>query len=76
MVVNLLKLILLRNSWEGVQNLLRELRAFLGELFLHFEKVPVWTDAVQQAVEEVVEVASKTVADEDDVVTKSDLVFS
>ena len=75
MVVYLFKLVLLGNLAKLLQNLLAELTRLFRELLLHFEQVPIGSDATQHVVEETIEFIPQSVSDEDHMVPERNLVF-
>jgi len=52
-----------------------ELARLLAELLLHFEQVPVRTNAREQVVEEVIEILAQVVSNEDHMVPQGYLVL-
>jgi hypothetical protein len=58
MIINLIKLILLSDFLQAAKDFLAEFAGFAGELFLHFEEVPILSHTIKQIIEKLVKIIS------------------
>ena len=75
-MLRLEELALLCDVLERLRHELVEPFGLLDQLLLHAEQIPVFANRLQEVVEELIELFSQVVTNEDDVVPEGDFMFA